>query len=65
MQVRQRVLGESMSELVQEQISNEATLVRYCRRCHRRLKAKISMETGYGPVCLLKHLHGIDERGRE
>ena len=49
-----------MSESVQGQISHEATPIRYCRRCHRRLKAKASMEVGYGPTCLLKHLHGID-----
>ena len=46
--------------MIQEQIRNEATLARYCRRCHRRLKAKISMETGYGPVCLKKHLELVD-----
>ena len=45
-----------MSEVIQEQIANEATLNRYCRRCHRKLKAKISLESGYGPTCLKKHL---------
>ena len=47
------MLGNNM---IQEQISHEATLTRYCRRCHRRLKAKISMESGYGPVCMKKHI---------
>ena len=45
-----------MTEPAQERGGHEASLTRYCRRCHRRLKAKISMECGYGPQCLKKHL---------
>jgi hypothetical protein len=42
--------------MIQELGINQATPARYCRRCHRRLTAKISMESGYGQTCLKKHL---------
>ena len=42
------------SELIQEQLSNEAELSRYCRRCLRKLKVEKWQQLGYGPVCAKK-----------
>ena len=42
--------------IIREQGISEAPLTRRCRRCHRTLKNERSMDTGYGPVCLKKHL---------
>lgn len=44
-------------EPVQTEISNEAELHRYCRRCRRKLKAEKAMRLGYGAVCLKKVVH--------
>ena len=42
------------TEPVQTEISNEAELYRYCRRCHRKLKSPVAMKAGYGKVCFRK-----------
>lgn len=34
-----------------EQVTGEAQLARYCRRCHRRLRSEASMKLGFGPIC--------------
>jgi hypothetical protein len=34
--------------------TQEAELVRYCKRCHRKLKAAASMKIGLGRVCAKK-----------
>jgi len=47
------------TEPVQTEISTEAELYRYCRRCHRKLKSEKWMVIGYGPVCFKK----INQRG--
>jgi hypothetical protein len=33
---------------------NEPQLIRYCRRCHRKLRSEESMRRGFGPICFLK-----------
>lgn len=33
---------------------NVATLTRYCRRCHRKLRNEESMKRDFGPVCFLR-----------
>lgn len=38
----------------QQQLGQPAELCRYCRRCHRRLKAERAMRLGYGRICYLK-----------
>ncbi len=45
-----------MTHEIQQQLSNDAELVRHCRRCHRKLKNVRSMQIGYGPVCALKEV---------
>lgn len=40
----------------QLQLGQPAELCRYCRRCHRRLKAERAMRLGYGKVCYAKVL---------
>lgn len=46
--------GAMTSENVQEQITNEATLHRYCRRCGRKLRNPDAMKLGYGRICARK-----------
>jgi hypothetical protein len=43
-----------MPDPIQSQLSQPAELHRYCRRCHRRLKALAAMKAGYGRICLAK-----------
>ena len=38
----------------QQQLGQPAELCRYCRRCHRRLKAERAMKIGYGRICYAK-----------
>lgn len=33
---------------------NEATITRYCMRCHKKLKNEDSMKRGFGPICFLR-----------
>ncbi len=42
------------TEPVQTEISNEAELYRYCRRCGRKLRNPATMKIGYGKICLRK-----------
>jgi hypothetical protein len=42
------------TENVQEQITNEASLYRYCRRCGRKLRNPDAMKLGYGRICARK-----------
>jgi ribosomal protein L33 len=37
--------------------THEVELIRYCKRCRRKLKAEASMKIGYGPVCVKKAEH--------
>lgn len=41
----------------------QGTLIRYCRRCHRRLKSEASMKIGYGPICL-RHVEAKQEAAK-
>jgi hypothetical protein len=43
-----------MSEITDHEGENAATLTRYCRRCHRKLKSERSMKLGFGPICIMK-----------
>lgn len=43
--------------LVQELGTDEAELIRYCKRCRRKLKAEASMKIGMGPICAKKAEH--------
>jgi hypothetical protein len=46
-----------MSDLIQEQgVQPAPQLIRYCRRCHRKLRNEDSMKKGYGPICLQKEV---------
>jgi hypothetical protein len=45
-----------MPPIIQEQGVSEAQLIRYCRRCHRKLRNEASMKQGYGPICIQKEL---------
>jgi hypothetical protein len=48
-------MQEEVNQVNQEQEQEQpgtATLIRHCRRCHRRLKSEASMKIGYGQVCL-------------
>jgi hypothetical protein len=38
-------------------------LIRYCRRCHRKLRNPDSMQRGYGPICTQKEV--ADRKGQK
>lgn len=54
-------MQEEVNQVNQEQEQpGTATLIRYCRRCHRKLKSEVSMKLGYGPICL-RHVEAKQE----
>ena len=47
-------MQESNEQTKQLPCPNEVDLIRYCKRCHRKLKATASMKIGLGRVCAKK-----------
>jgi len=44
----------SMDLSIEGPCTHEAVLVRYCRRCGRKLKSESSLKRGLGPTCARK-----------
>lgn len=43
-----------MENIIQNPRSNES--VKYCKRCHRKLKDSKSAELGFGKICYKKYI---------
>jgi len=42
------------NEIAEMQTGQPAELIRFCRRCGRKLKLESSMKAGYGRICIKK-----------